>query len=207
MKFRAIIAQNLANYQATHQGTFTTVAPPEPMEISGNTLRLLYFLMIIDPKSNDYIGNPPFEKPVIIQILKNYMEYKYAPLRAKNPVKAKGAEKIVKLFVVGLNKFELPPPTDQLSDRIYLVNYKRWRYYCIDSKRPCRLVEIFGRTLLRTIMKQVVEALMKNGYFTPDIEPYVPEFFIDLEKEVNTETSVTLLEDFALQLKAREMQV
>jgi hypothetical protein len=48
---------------------------------------------------------------------------------------------------------------------------------------------------------------MKNGYFTPDIEQFVPEFFIDLEKEVNTDTSVTLLEDFALQLKARELQV
>jgi hypothetical protein len=106
-----------------------------------------------DPKSSDYLGNPPFEKPVIIQILKNYMEYKYSPIRTIHPVKAKSAEKIVKLFVLGLNKFELPPPTDQMSDRIYVVNYKRWRYYCVDSKRPFRLVEIFGRTLLRTIMK------------------------------------------------------
>ena len=48
---------------------------------------------------------------------------------------------------------------------------------------------------------------MKNGYFTVDLEPFVPEFFIDLEIEINTDSSVTLLEDFALQLKTRELQV
>ena len=35
---------------------------------------------------------------------------------------------------------------------------------------------------------------MKSGYFTPDIEQFVPEFFIDLEKEINSnEEEVTLI--------------
>ncbi len=27
---------------------------------------------------------------------------------------------------------------------------------------------------------------MKSGYFTPDMEQYIPDFFIDLEKEINS---------------------
>ena len=109
-----------------------------------------------DPKLSEYLGAPPFEKPVIIQILKNYMESKYGPIRALYPSKVDSAAKIVKLFVIGLNKFELPAPSDQSSDRIYIVNYKRWKYYCVDCKRPYRLVEIFGRSLLKSLMKVII---------------------------------------------------
>ena len=53
------------------------------------------------------------------------MELKYSPARNPDTRKVQSAEKIVKIFVAGLNKYELPPPQDPSSDRIYLVNYKR----------------------------------------------------------------------------------
>lgn len=124
------------------------------------------------PPTVDLLGTPPFEKPVISQacydffphltkqVLRNFVEFKYG----KAPeAKQKVAEKIMRTFLNGVNRHELAPPSVpantyeiSINDRIYQLNYKRWRHYCKGTsfkKPPLRMSEIFGRTILKSIIQ------------------------------------------------------
>jgi len=153
---------------------------------------------------SDVIGQPPFEKPVITQIMKNFLQFKFSSLAED---KQKIAERITKLLLLGIQQHELPAPKfsanmheASMADRIYQLNYKRWLYYCKTAQSgaqfsPC---EVFGRTILRTIVKDVRDTLTKKSVWGDDIrEQYVNQYFLELEKELNNDLSAILKEDFA----------
>jgi ribosomal protein S18 acetylase RimI-like enzyme/vacuolar-type H+-ATPase subunit H len=169
---------------------------PNPLPKSQST----GFLAKKESNAADILGTPPFEKPVIGQIMKNFIDYKFS--RA-NEARQRIADKIWKVFLSGVNRFELPQPSlppntydVSVGDRIYQLNYKRWKHYCKSGKKnQMKASEIFGRTVLKAIMKPVTELLSKSQAFA-EAEPYTQEFFREFEKELNNEASVILNEDF-----------
>jgi len=151
----------------------------------------------------DVIGQPPFEKPVITQIMKNFLQYKFSNLQED---KQKIAERITKLLLLGIQQQELPQPKfstniheASVAERIYQLNYKRWLYYCKSNQSgaqysPC---EIFGRTILRSIVKDVRDTLTRKSVWGDDIrEQYVNQYFLELEKELGNDLAQILREDF-----------
>lgn len=157
----------------------------------------------------ELLGMPPFERPVLSQILHNFIELKFArSVESKQRI----AEKISTVFLGGVNTYDLPPPsvpTDtyeiSIGDRIYQLNYKRWKYYCCKGvpnrpTAPGKLSDMFGRTILRSILKPVQESLLKQNAFE-ETEPFVLEFFKMFEKELNNDLSIILAEDFPQKYK------
>eukprot|EP01114_Cavostelium_apophysatum_P014276 TRINITY_DN3658_c0_g1_i1.p1 TRINITY_DN3658_c0_g1~~TRINITY_DN3658_c0_g1_i1.p1 ORF type:complete len:928 (+),score=296.49 TRINITY_DN3658_c0_g1_i1:268-3051(+) len=154
----------------------------------------------------EILSTPPFEKPTISQILKNFFHFKFSSLSEE---KQSIAERITKILAVGISKHELPAPKlpanayeVTVHDRIYQLNYKRWQHFC-KTGHNSNTCDAFGKTILRAVLKEVKDFLVKSGLFTGDLkEPYITEYFRELEKEVNNDMSIILREDFPQQWRA-----
>eukprot|EP01119_Soliformovum_irregulare_P004158 TRINITY_DN15172_c0_g1_i1.p1 TRINITY_DN15172_c0_g1~~TRINITY_DN15172_c0_g1_i1.p1 ORF type:complete len:618 (-),score=145.65 TRINITY_DN15172_c0_g1_i1:16-1869(-) len=147
-----------------------------------------------DASDEKILGTPPWEQPIISLILKRFFDLKFGKV---NDQKQKAMEKILAAFISTINRYEFPPPPASSSaydvsikDRLYQLNYKRWKHVCRGTKKKS-VTEVFGRTILRTIFKGVQDLLVKSEGFE-ESEPNVSEFFKELEKELSNDLSVIL---------------
>eukprot|EP01102_Stenamoeba_stenopodia_P021193 TRINITY_DN846_c0_g1_i4.p1 TRINITY_DN846_c0_g1~~TRINITY_DN846_c0_g1_i4.p1 ORF type:complete len:821 (-),score=182.47 TRINITY_DN846_c0_g1_i4:4-2397(-) len=164
---------------------------------------------------------PPFEKPVVSQILKNFYKYKYYSRTPEN--RAQTLKKICGLFVSAVDKLILPAPTpdrsDLQKDSVYLLNYQRWFRYCYpitvgneangsnsnNNNNTCKPSEAFGRTFLRSTLSLVHELMTKMS-MDKEMNSLISTFFKDLEKELNTTTSIIFMDDFSSRFESLKAQ-
>ncbi|PRP81257.1 histone acetyltransferase KAT2A, partial [Planoprotostelium fungivorum] len=142
----------------------------------------------------EVLGVPPFDRPTISQLLRNFVELRYSQVEPKRHI----AEKLVKFFEATINRMDLsqPPPTSTGPnalpvDRMYTTMWKRWKYYCRVSPEQHKMTDIFGRNTLRFVLKQaqIREFFGKVRQASPEMESFVPEFFNDLDKENSNDQS------------------
>ncbi|KNC46628.1 uncharacterized protein AMSG_03065 [Thecamonas trahens ATCC 50062] len=142
------------------------------------------------------IGTPPFERPVIQQILMNFLEYKYAGAPAEQVARI---GKLCKTFMSAIDEQMLPKPARYLEynpgDTTFKVNYKRWLIFCQGTKcgnlagYRYAASQIFGRSFLLSVFTLAQERVMQVFLLPADLRPLIPDFFSMLKEEIVKPTS------------------
>eukprot|EP01094_Clydonella_sp_ATCC50884_P002880 TRINITY_DN12202_c0_g1_i2.p1 TRINITY_DN12202_c0_g1~~TRINITY_DN12202_c0_g1_i2.p1 ORF type:complete len:793 (+),score=237.86 TRINITY_DN12202_c0_g1_i2:135-2513(+) len=147
---------------------------------------------------------PPFEKPVISEILRNFILHKYGKTVGEG--RKRTVDKVYKHMLNALQKMELPDPKRRKSkhpnDHIYQLNYKRWRINCRgegqDKSKSTqhKFADIFGRTMLLSVVDILQTYMQKQMQLPPEMMAYTTNFFKDFDSYVKDEHSLIFLENF-----------
>lgn len=114
------------------------------------------------------LGQPPFERPNMAEVLMNFILYKFSHL---SPREWQVTCDMVKMLLHCLNRWNLEAPSlarrttisaDQAA--IYNINYTRWLVFChvpvfCDSLTRHDAPLIFGKSLLRVVFKPLFAQL------------------------------------------------
>lgn len=148
-------------------------------------------------------GNPPFEKPSIQKIIKNFILLKYRS-REENEAEFKLTTELARTFLNAFNVWEYPPPQNGATyeDNCYKINYTRWLIFCYvsgfcDSLRHYMATDIFGKTFLRSTFPFVSQGFLMQYEAEKDNLPAdkkmllerLPNFLETLKEEINNDKS------------------
>lgn len=115
------------------------------------------------------LGKPPFETPTIAQIVSNFLYYKFANGAQQE---WQTMHELAKIFVHCVNNWSHDGPRQKRQTSAspeafsaYKINFTRWLIFChipvtcesLAKYEPCA---IFGRTLLRTVFKNIHRQLL-----------------------------------------------
>ncbi len=92
----------------------------------------------------------PLERPVISEILLNFLELKYSTV-PKNVQET--AQTICKLILKQFNSIKIPPPPNDLDSDEYKKIYARYQSEIAVTQSKCKIIEVFGRSILRKQFK------------------------------------------------------
>lgn len=147
-------------------------------------------------------GGPPFEKPVISQIMRNYVNaYKLIPKISE--VQKQNIERISLLLINAIDNHQLRPPQDDdpPHDPQYdpMLAYQRWLAYCDPTKiGKYKTSEVFGFHMLRAVFAQVKNSFVQSSMGHKEIQSLLPSFVRNLEKELHKDVS-SILDEGLLQ--------
>lgn len=103
------------------------------------------------------LGDPPFQKPSIQKIIKNFIVMKYDKLRESNEAEFKVVTEVARTFLNCYNNWDFEAPKDckdnSSSENFYKIDYTRWLVFCYipafcDSLKYHNCTEIFGKRFL-----------------------------------------------------------
>lgn len=143
------------------------------------------------------MGQPPFEQPVIAQILHNFVSRMYK----EGSEEKQKATQLRRLLVRVIDGHEpaAPEDDDDYYDEGsgYRLNYRRWQQFCLSGEEDAnhKPSKVFGRTMLRQILEEIKESLVSNGLLTKKVKPLYPSFMKALEKGINTSINTSGLDE------------
>jgi len=127
---------------------------------------------------------PPFEEPVIAQILSNFVTLTY---KARSEERQK-TQKIIPFLVDVIDAHEPSAPEEDEDDQTYLLNYRRWQCFCAIGEdyqtASHKLSAVFGKTMLLQIFQEIKDSIINNGLLTNALKPFFPSFIKDLERHL-----------------------
>lgn len=157
-----------------------------------------------------WLGQPPFEEPTIVQSLKNFIMSRFAS--GQDAAQRSMYEKICLLLIGVLNRFDLVSVEEHMKqypgDRMYQMNFQRWLRYCRERGQyfkayKLNFAEIFGRTMLTSVFQHLRKLLETQFLPTADLRPSLPIVLNELAKELMDPESPIFKKDFLDKLQAK----
>ncbi|KAL0126490.1 hypothetical protein PUN28_005091 [Cardiocondyla obscurior] len=152
------------------------------------------------------LGKPPFEKPVILKAVSNFISYKFSHL---GPRELLIMYDMAKMFIHCLNYWNFESPsTRQVTSteeeaNAYKINYTRWLAFChvpafCDSLPHHDTPHVFGKSLLQGVFKSLCRELINRCHterekIVPEkrviVLTHFPKFLAMLETEIYSDSS------------------
>jgi len=162
---------------------------------------------------------PPFETPNFMQIMKNFVSFRYENKYGDS--KKRAIDKLHYTLISSANKYFLPKLEGRNSSIVdpiaYEVYYPYWERYCkpnistsskddhraktsktIEKIRETKplLCSSFGRYFIRAFLPLLKENLMSQYQLTREMEIFAPTFFDDLTEELYNKNSIVCMDSF-----------